>query len=124
MEAVALAEPQTIKISSKRQITIPAKWYREMEFGEYALATWTEEGILIQPLEVRDEDVSVDILRHLVAQGYEGDELIEQYRKMQPKIVSVRRAIEKAEEDVAAGRVGDPRETIKKLRDKYGLHHS
>ena len=45
MEAVALAGPQTIKISSKRQITIPSKWYREMEFGEYALATWTEDGI-------------------------------------------------------------------------------
>lgn len=124
MEAVALAEPQTIKISSKRQITIPAKWYREMEFGDYALATWTEDGILIQPLDVSDEDVTVDILRHLVSQGYEGDELIEQYRKMQPKIVSVRRAVEEAEEDVAAGRIGNPHETVKRLRDQYGLRHS
>ena len=121
METVALAEPQTIKISSKRQITIPAKWYREMEFGEYALATWTEEGILIQPLEVRDEDVSVDILRHLVAQGYEGDELIEQYRKMQTKIVSVRRAIEEAEEDVTAGQVDSYDNMRARIKGAYGF---
>lgn len=121
MEAVALAESQTIKISSKRQITIPSKWYREMEFGEYALATWTEDGILIQPLEVRDEDVSVDILRHLIAQGYEGDDLVEQYRKMQPKIVSVRRAIEDAEEDIAAGRVDSYDNMRARVKESYGF---
>ena len=63
MGVVALAEPQRVKISSKRQVTIPARWYREMGFDEYALATWTEDGLLLQPISVDYEDVTVDILR-------------------------------------------------------------
>lgn len=122
MAMTALAEPQAIKISSKRQITIPAQWYRALDFHEYALATWTDDGILIQPLDVADEDVTVDILRHLIAQGYEGDELIEQYKQMKSKIVSVKQAIAEAEEDVAAGRVRSARELIAEMRAKYGLY--
>ena len=82
MGAVALAEPQRVKISSKRQVTIPARWYREMGFDEYALATWTEDGLLLQPISVDDEDVTVDILRQLIAEGYKGDELIDEYCKV------------------------------------------
>ena len=122
MAMTALAEPQAIKISSKRQITIPAQWYRALDFHEYALATWTDDGILIQPLDGADEDVTVDILRHLTAQGYEGDELIEQYKQMKSKIVSVKQAIAEAEEDVAAGRVRPARELIAEMRAKYGLY--
>ena len=122
MAMTALAEPQAIKISSKRQITIPAQWYRALDFHEYALATWTDDGILIQPLDVADEDVTVDILRHLIAQGYEGDDLIEQYKQMKSKIVSVKQAIAEAEEDVAAGRVRPARELIAEMRAKYGLY--
>lgn len=122
MAMTALAEPQAIKISSKRQITIPAQWYRALDFHEYALATWTDDGILIQPLDVADEDVTVDILRHLIAQGYEGDELIEQYKQMKSKIVSAKQAIAEAEEDVAAGRVRPARELIAEMRAKYGLY--
>lgn len=123
MAMAALAEPQAIKISSKRQTPkiTPAQWYRALDFHEYALATWTDDGILIQPLDVSDEDVTVDILRHLIAQGYEGDELIEQYKQMKAKIVSVKRAIEEAEEDVATGRVDSYDNMRARIRDRYGI---
>lgn len=89
--------------------------------GPHALATWADDGVLIQPLDVADEDVTVDILRHLIAQGHEGDELIEQYKQMKSKIVSVKRAIAEAEEDVAAGRV-EPYENMRaRIRDRYGI---
>lgn len=81
----ALAEPQTIKISSKRQITIPAKAYKELNFSNYALCTVTDEGILIRPLAVDKEDISVGILRDLIHQGYEGEELINRYAEEQRK---------------------------------------
>ena len=41
-------EPQTVKISNKRQITIPAKWYRDKQFKDYAIVEYTDEGILIK----------------------------------------------------------------------------
>lgn len=117
----ALAEPQTIKISSKRQITIPAKYYEAAGFGEYALCTWTEQGILLQPLDVDDEDVTVDILRSLVKQGFEGEELIERYQETKRKIVSVRRKLEEAERDVSDGRVDTYENMHDRIRQKYGV---
>ena len=115
----ALAEPQTIKISSKRQITIPAKYYEAAGFGEYALCTWTDQGILLQPLDVDDEDVTVDILRSLVKQGFEGEELIERYQETKRKIVSVRRKLEEAERDVSEGRVDTYENMRDRIRQKY-----
>ena len=117
----ALAEPQTIKISSKRQITIPAKYYEAAGFGEYALCTWTDQGILLQPLDVDDEDVTVDILRSLVKQGFEGEELIERYQETKRKIVSVRRKLEEAERDVSDGRVDTYENMRDRIRQKYGV---
>lgn len=120
----ALAEPQTIKISSKRQITIPAKYYEAAGFGEYALCTWTDQGILLQPLDVDDEDVTVDILRSLVKQGFEGEELIERYQETKRKIVSVRRKLEEAERDVSDGRVDTYENMRDRIRQKYGVWRS
>ena len=117
----ALAEPQTIKISSKRQITIPAKYYEAAGFGEYALCTWTDQGILLQPLDVDDEDVTVDILRSLVKQGFEGEELIERYQETKRKIVSARRKLEEAERDVSDGRVDTYENMRDRIRQKYGV---
>ena len=117
----ALAEPQTIKISSKRQITIPAKYYEAAGFGEYALCTWTDQGILLQPLDVDDEDVTVDILRSLVKQGFEGEELIERYQETKRKIVSVRHKLEEAERDVSDGRVDTYENMRDRIRQKYGV---
>ena len=117
----ALAEPQTIKISSKRQITIPAKYYEAAGFGEYALCTWTDQGILLQPLDVDDEDVTVDILRSLVKQGFEGEELIERYQETKRKIVSVRRKLEEAERDVSDGHVDTYENMRDRIRQKYGV---
>lgn len=121
MGMAALAESQTIKISSKRQITIPAKIYEEGGFGEYALRTWTEQGLLLQPLNVDDEDITVDVLRHLIEQGFEGEELIEEYRKVKPRVVSVAAKLKEAEQDVREGRVGPAGEMQERMRKKYGL---
>ena len=90
MGVSALNQSQTVKISSKRQITIPSKFYEAGGFDEYALCTWTENGLLLQPLKVNDEDNSVTILRQLVAEGYEGDELVDKYEEIQNKIVSIK----------------------------------
>lgn len=70
MATAALTEPLSIKVSSKRQIAIPAKAYEEAGFKDYALCTWTDKGIFLQPLDVEDEDVTIGILRYLINEGY------------------------------------------------------
>ena len=121
MGSAALAEPLAIKISSKRQITIPAKAY-EAGFKDYALCTWTDKGMFLQPLDVEDEDVTIDILRYLINEGYEGEDLIAQYKAMKKKVVSVKDKLDEAERDIAEGRVGSAREMQNRMREKYGLY--
>ena len=118
----ALAEPLAIKISSKRQITIPAKAYEEAGFKDYALCTWSDKGMFLQPLDVEDEDVTIDILRYLINEGYEGEDLIAQYKAMKKKVVSVKDKLDEAERDIAEGRVGSAREMQNRMREKYGLY--
>lgn len=121
MGVSALNQSQTVKISSKRQITIPSKFYEAGGFDEYALCTWTKNGLLLQPLKVNDEDNSVTILRQLVAEGYEGDELVDKYEEIQNKIVSIKHKLQKAEDDIAEGRVGPVGEMFESVRKQYGL---
>ena len=121
MGVSALNQSQTVKISSKRQITIPSKFYEAGGFDEYALCTWTENGLLLQPLKVNDEDNSVTILRQLVAEGHEGDELIDKYEEIQNKIVSIKHKLQIVEDDIAEGRVGPVGEMFESVRKQYGL---
>lgn len=122
MGMAALAEPLAIKISSKRQITIPAKAYEEAGFKDYALCTWSDKGMFLQPLDVEDEDVTIDILRYLINEGYEGEDLIAQYKAMKKKVVSVKDKLDEAERDIAEGRVGSAREMQNRMREKYGSY--
>lgn len=87
MAETSRIEPQRIRVSSKRQITIPAKAYKAMGFSEYALIEQTDEGLLIKPIKVEDEGLSLDILRHLIDEGYEGEKLIERYAQVCPHVL-------------------------------------
>jgi len=117
----AKREPRIIKISGKRQITIPADIYKEAGFADYALLTWSDEGFTVQPVDVRDEDTTVRILRQLLAEGYNGEELINEYEKIKNKIASFERLIDEGLRDVEEGRVVPFDEMQKELRAKYGL---
>ena len=68
--------PAMVKVSGKRQVTIPAEAYRQGGFADYALCTWTADGLRVQPLQGGGGDVTVAILRALVDAGYEGEQLV------------------------------------------------
>ena len=76
MGETARMEPQRVKVSSRRQIAISAKAYKDMGFTEYALIEQTDEGLLIKPLKVEDERISLDVLRRLIVEGCEGEALV------------------------------------------------
>ena len=120
MGATLTREPQVIKISSKRQITIPIDCYRELGFDNYALVTWTDRGIEIQPIATEDESAAVAVLRMLVSQGLEGDELVEAFASASAKIASTKQLL--AEAEVAAGRVGSDLEQLtNEIKAAHGL---
>lgn len=121
--AEELAEPKRIKISSKRQITIPASTYEKYGFAEYAYLEETEDGLFIAPVDLADEDdaLTEQLLRYLIEKGYSGEDLISKYKEIKPMFFSIHTAIRKSQEDIEAGRVADAREMQVRLREKYGL---
>lgn len=121
MAVAALAEPQTVKISSKRQITIPSQWYKAMEFGDYALCTWTENGLLLQPLDVETSDITINLLRNLIALGYEGEDLVDQYEALTQKSLSLEERMEAAERAVKNAQVKPIGDLQSAMRQKHGL---
>ena len=118
-----LDAPRRIKISSKRQITIPASTYEKYGFAEYAYLEETEEGLFISPLDLasEDEELTEQLLRYLVENGYEGEGLIAKFKDIKPMFFSIHTAAKRSEEDIAAGRVHPFEETQALLRQQYGL---
>ena len=122
MAQAALAQPQAIRISSKRQITIPAKLYKKMGFTEYAWIEETEDGLLVKPVPVEDEDVSLYVLRRLVEEGFEGEELIERYKEACPRVVKFHELVDEAHRDVLSGEGVPARGVQNRMRERYGLY--
>ena len=118
-----LDQPRRIKISSKRQITIPASTYEKYGFTDYAYLEETEEGLFISPISLADEDEQLTelLLRYLIDNGYEGEALVEKYKEIKPKFFSIHKAILRSEEDIRAGRVRPAEEVQAELRQQYGL---
>ena len=75
-------ERKIINISMKRQLTIPQKYYTALGFDNEAECILQDGGLLIRP--VRDSgggEFSEQILSDLIAQGYEGQTLLEKFRE-------------------------------------------
>jgi hypothetical protein len=99
----------------------PAKVYKEMGFSDYAFVEQIREGLLIRPLNVDNEDISIYVLRKLVDAGYEGDELIERYKDACPAVLDFRERLRSSEQQIGEGGTVSFAEMQKKMREKHGL---
>jgi len=93
-----LKKSKIIRVSKKRQITIPLEYFEDLDLGAEVECSLENGSIVIRPLlrHVSDE-FSVDILKELVAKGFSGDELIRQFKIEQ---ANFRGAVRRMAEDV------------------------
>lgn len=56
----------------------------EFKSGDYALCSWTDDGITLEPIEVHDEDLSLRILCTLAAQGHK--DIVKEYDEVLAQI--------------------------------------
>ena len=115
--------PRIIKISSKRQITIPADIFAKAGFDSYAYVTWdNEEGMSIFPIDVHDQQSSVRILRSLLEQGLDGEELVDAYERIiSTPPIDYKAEIAASLKEAAEGKVRPFAEMQKEIREKHGL---
>lgn len=77
---------RSIKISKKRQITIPLEFYNQLGFENEVECSLEDGAVVIRPFQEKTYDLSVDILKDLTSQGYTGDELVSQFKKLRKDI--------------------------------------
>ena len=85
-----------ISISSKRQVTIPQKFFENLGFQNEAECIVKDGGIFIKPIGITGDDFSEEILKDLVTQGYSGNKLLEKFKECRKQI---RPAVEKMMEE-------------------------
>ena len=91
-------EKLRIKISSKRQITIPAKYYEALGLDNEIECIYANNMIILKP--VTDESqFAEDILEDLIKEGYSGEKLLSEFKIRNEKL---RSAVEKLIEEADA----------------------
>ena len=106
MTAVASLAPEQkrVTITSKRQFTIPQKFYKELEFDKDAICA-KGDGFLILYPATHDSggEFAEDILADLIAEGYSGQELLDEFKTRQAKIRPAVEAMLEAAKAVSKG---------------------
>ena len=100
-----------VRVTSKRQLTIPKKYYDALKIGDRVKCYQEGRKLVIEP--ARDDefwDFSTDILRELVAENFIGEDLLKEFEaRKQNAARALERLADEARDDTAAGsgRVAD-----------------
>ena len=100
MSVSAMPEQKRVTITSKRQFTIPQRFFSELGFDREAICTMGEGMLIIQPVShVSGGEFAEQILSDLIAEGYSGDKLLSEFKLRQSKVrPAVEELLEQAKE--------------------------
>ncbi len=85
-------EKHRINISSKRQITIPSKYFEALGFEKELDCIYSNDMLILTPVKKEDPAFAEEILADLIKQGYSGEKLLDEFKNINR---SVRPAVEK-----------------------------
>ncbi|WP_432641836.1 AbrB/MazE/SpoVT family DNA-binding domain-containing protein [Acidaminococcus sp.] len=106
-----ILDQKRVTISSKRQFTIPQKFFQKIGFGKEAECILTSDGILIRPIsQNQGSELAEAILKDLIDQGLSGEELLAAFKKQQAKVAPAVHSMLKEAKKVAKGKA--PYETM------------
>ena len=103
MEA-SIMERKIINVTGKRQITIPLKFYESLRLGKEVECVLTDDAIVLRPLSNSDDGFTMEILKDLISQGYNGDELLEKFAEQRTKIKKAIGELINEADEVAEGK--------------------
>ena len=107
-------ERKIISVSVKRQITIPQKYFDALGFNNEAECILQDNSILIRPIrDTGGSEFSEQILADLISQGFEGQELLKNFKQLSKKVrPAVQKIIEEAD---ALAQGGDGKTSMSEL---------
>lgn len=93
-----------ISISSKRQITIPQKFFEMLQFTDEAECIVRGNELVIRPARTNSGgEFAEHILAELIAKGLSGDELLKEFKIQQAKVRPAVEAMIIEADNVASG---------------------
>ncbi len=96
---------KVLSISSKRQITIPQRFYRSLGFGDEAECMVRGDELVIRPIKtVTGGEFAEQILADLIQEGLSGEELLAEFKKRQAQIRPAAEALLAKAEKIAEGK--------------------
>jgi bifunctional DNA-binding transcriptional regulator/antitoxin component of YhaV-PrlF toxin-antitoxin module len=99
-----VVDRKIINVTGKRQVTIPLKFYERLNFGKEVECFLTEDAIVLRPFTSYDDSFTMEILKDLVSQGLQGDELLTKFAEQHKSIKkAVGMMIDEADE-IASGK--------------------
>lgn len=104
MKGNAAMEKKIVSISSKRQITIPQKFFALLGFDTEAECLVRGNELVIRPAKPNaGGEFAEYILADLIAQGLSGNELLDEFRNKQAKVRPAVEAMIADADEVAVG---------------------
>lgn len=112
-------ESKKVSISSKRQITIPQKFFTLLGFNTEAECIMRGNELILRPIKNNTGgEFAEQILADLISQGYSGEELLKKFKQAQRE---VRPAVEAMLAD--ADRVAESKSGGYSLEDVFGTEN-
>ena len=100
----SVMEKKIVSISSKRQITIPQKFFTLLGFADEAECVVRGNELVIRPARTNaGGEFAEQILADLIAQGLSGNELLAQFKAKQAQVRPAVEAMIAEAEEVARG---------------------
>lgn len=79
-------EKKRIRISSKRQVTIPAKYYDGLGLSDEVDCIYADNMLILLPVKQEDSAFAEEILADLIQQGYTGETLLSEFKRINRQI--------------------------------------
>lgn len=99
-----MPEQKRVTITSKRQFTIPQKFYVDLGFDKEAVCIKGEDYLIIRPAApVSGGEFAEQILADLIAEGFSGQELLDEFKTRQAKVRPAVEAMLEAAKAAASG---------------------
>ena len=100
---------KVLSISSKRQITIPQKFYQLLGFGDEAECVLRGNELIIRPIKtVSGGEFAEQILEELISEGLSGEVLLARFKERQAQIRPAAGCMLGEAGKNAEGKKGDP----------------
>ena len=97
-------EQKIVTITTKRQFTIPQKFFTELGFEREAVCTLGKGMLIIEPARKENSEAFAEqILTELIDEGYTGQDLLIEFKIRQAKVRPAVEEMLKAAEETVKG---------------------